>query len=182
MVLSTIGVAFGILVNLLGAFNFISVIMLGTGIVALAGVVVGHNIVLVDTFYQLRRAGLSAVDAAVRSATQRFRPVMLTTLVTVVGLFPLMFQVHPDFRHGGVEFRSPGSEWWVQLSSAVVWGLSFSTGLTLFLTPVALAAPATFARRIGKGVDWVRRRLGLSGRKPPSPPAPAPEQTPQAAE
>ena len=178
VVLSTIGVAFGILVNLLGAFDFISVIMLGTGIVALAGVVVGHNIVLVDTFYQLRRAGLTAVDAAVRSATQRFRPVMLTTLVTVVGLFPLMFQVHPDFRHGGVEFRSPGSEWWVQLSSAVVWGLSFSTGLTLFLTPVALAAPATFARRIGKGVDWTRRRLGLTRKSPP----PEPAQTPQAAE
>src|SRR6185369_4337735 len=89
-------------------------------------------------------------EAAVRAATQRFRPVMLTTLVTVVGLFPLMLQLHPDFRHGGIQYRAPGSEWWVQLSSAVVWGLSFSTLLTLFFTPVALAAPQPLSRRFGK--------------------------------
>ena len=166
VVLSTVGVALGILVNLLGAFDYISIIMLGTGIVALAGVVVGHNIVLVDTFYQLRRGGHGPADAAVRAATQRFRPVMLTTLVTVIGLLPLMMQIHPNFREGGIEFRSPGSEWWVQLSGAVVWGLSFSTVLTLFFTPVALAAPQTLARRFGKGRDWARQVVGLPPRRP----------------
>ena len=53
-------------------------------VVALAGVVVGHNIVLVDTFYHLRHEGYSADEAAIRAAAQRFRPVVLTTLVTVV--------------------------------------------------------------------------------------------------
>src|SRR5690606_15529835 len=120
------------------------------GVVALAGVVVGHNIVLVDTFYQLRRSGFEPDEAAVRAAVQRFRPVMLTTLVTVVGLLPLMFQIHPNFRIGHIEYRAPGSEWWNQLSAAVVWGLSFSTLLTLFLTPVLLAAPKVVQRRAKK--------------------------------
>ncbi len=152
--LSTVGVLLGILVNFAHTFDYISVIFMGTGVVALAGVVVGHNIVLVDTFYQLRRAGYEADDAAIRAATQRFRPVMLTTLVTVVGLLPLMFQLHPNFRHGLFEYKAPGSEWWVQLSAAVVWGLSFATLLTLVLTPVLLAAPKVygerFARRFGR--------------------------------
>lgn len=145
--LSTVGVLLGVQVNFLGTFNYISVIMLGTGIVALAGVVVGHNIVLVDTYYQLRRSGYPADDAAVRAATQRFRPVILTTVVTVVGLLPLMFQLHPNFRSGHIEYRAPGSEWWVQLSAAVVWGLSFATLLTLVLTPVMLAAPKVYGER-----------------------------------
>ncbi|MFO1014877.1 MAG: efflux RND transporter permease subunit [Caulobacteraceae bacterium] len=177
VVLSTVGVLIGVIINLLGAFNYISVIMMGTGIVALAGVVVGHNIVLVDTFYQLRRQGYDADEAAVRAATQRFRPVMLTTLVTVVGLLPLMFQIHPDFRNGGFEYKAPGSEWWVQLSSAVVWGLSFATLLTLFLTPVALAAPKTLSARF----MWVMDKLGVR-RKPTAIPKAANSPVPEAAE
>jgi multidrug efflux pump len=160
VVLSVFGVLLGILLNIGGTFPFISVLMLGTGIVALAGVVVGHNIVLVDTFYQLRRQGYEADEAAMRSAVQRFRPVMLTTVVTVVGLLPLMFQVHPNFRGLHLEYKAPGSEWWVQLSAAMVWGLSFSTLLTLFLTPAALAAPKTLVRRFRN--IW----LLLRGRQP----------------
>ena len=68
MALATVGVLLGVQVNFLGTFDYVSVIMLGTGIVALAGVVVGHNIVLVDTFYQLRRSGYAADDAAIRAA------------------------------------------------------------------------------------------------------------------
>jgi len=130
-------------------------------VVALAGVVVGHNIVLVDTFYQLRRQGYDADDAAVRASTQRFRPVMLTTLVTVVGLLPLMFQLHPNFRNGLLEYRAPGSEWWVQLSGAVVWGLTFATLLTLLVTPVLLAAPKVMAARFHWVFDGLRGLIGM---------------------
>jgi multidrug efflux pump len=165
VVLSTIGVLLGVQVNLLHTFDYISVIMMGTGVVALAGVVVGHNIVLVDTFYQLRRQGFAADEASVRAAVQRFRPVMLTTLVTIVGLLPLMFQIHPDYRNGHLEYKAPGSEWWVQLSGAVVWGLSFSTLLTLLLTPVLLAAPKSTARRFGWVFNKIRRQLGLPEKK-----------------
>ena len=158
VLLSTVGVALGILVNLAHTFDYISIIMAGTGVVALAGVVVGHNIVLVDTFYRLKRSGYEDGEAAVRAAVQRFRPVMLTTLVTVVGLLPLMFQLDPAFRTGHVEYKAPGSEWWVQMAGTVVWGLGFSTLLTLFLTPSALAAPVVLKRRL----DY------LLGRRPKS--------------
>ena len=155
VVLSTVGVLLGVQVNLLHTYDYISIIMLGTGVVALFGVVVGHNIVLVDTFYQLRRQGFPADEASVRAAAQRFRPVMLTTLVTVVGLLPLMFQIHPNFHNGHIEMKAPGSEWWVQLSGAVVWGLSFATVLTLALTPALLAAPKVAAERFG----WLWRKI-----------------------
>lgn len=158
VILSTVGVLLGVQVNLFHTFDYVSVIMLGTGVVALAGVVVGHNIVLVDTFYQLRKTGMNAEDASVRAATQRFRPVMLTTVVTVIGLLPLMFQIDPSFRTAHIEYHAPGSEWWVQLAGAVVWGLTFSTLLTLVLTPVLLAAPQTMSRRFAKLWAWVRRR------------------------
>ncbi|WP_332772860.1 efflux RND transporter permease subunit [Phenylobacterium sp.] len=160
--LSTVGVLLGVVVNLGHTFDYISVIMLGTGVVALAGVVVGHNIVLVDTYYQLRRLGFPADEAAVRAAAQRFRPVMLTTLVTVVGLLPLMFQVHPNFHGMHMEYKAPGSEWWVQLSGAVVWGLSFATLLTLILTPVLLAAPKVASRRFA----WFWSKTGGKVFKP----------------
>ncbi|MES2032840.1 MAG: efflux RND transporter permease subunit, partial [Pseudomonadota bacterium] len=165
VILSVAGVLLGVVVNVAHTFDYISVIMLGTGVIALAGVVVGHNIVLVDTFYQLRRQGYDADEAAMRAAVQRFRPVMLTTVVTVIGLLPLMFQLHPNFRGAHLEYKAPGSEWWVQLSASVVWGLSFSTLLTLFLTPAALAAPKTLGRRFGNAWNWARHRQPWADRK-----------------
>jgi multidrug efflux pump len=174
VILSTVGVLLGVQVNFMHTFDYISVIMLGTGVVALFGVVVGHNIVLVDTFYQLRRQGYDAHEASVRAAAQRFRPVMLTTVVTVVGLLPLMFQIHPNFHNGHVELKAPGSEWWVELSGAVVWGLSFATLLTLVLTPVLLAAPKVASRRIA----WLWRQI----RGEPQPKPVKPYDIPRAAE
>ncbi len=182
VVLSTVGVLLGVDLNLFHTFDYISVIMLGTGIVALAGVVVGHNIVLVDTFYQLRRSGHAADDAAVRAATQRFRPVMLTTVVTVIGLLPMMFQFHPDFRQGGFDYKAPGSEWWVQLSATVVWGLSFSTVLTLFLTPAALAAPKSLHRTFEALVALRFQDLRWSRPDPAVPATSRPQPFPEAAE
>jgi len=180
VVLSTIGVLLGIQINLLGTFDYISIIMCGTGVVALAGVIVGHNIVLVDTFYQLKRAGADAAEAALRSAVIRFRPVLLTTLTAVVGLLPLMFQVEPNFMTGAIEFKPPGSEWWVQMAGAIVWGLTFSTLLTLLVTPVMLAMPGVLKGRtgfIGRGARKVAEVLPLGLR-----PRPKPQPWPEAAE
>jgi multidrug efflux pump len=61
-----------------------------------------------------------------------------------------MFQLHPDFGAGVIESHAPGSAIWVHLSASVVWGLSFSTLLTLMLTPVLLAAPKVASRRFAK--------------------------------
>ena len=104
---------------------------------------------------------------------------MLTTLVTVVGLLPLMFQIHPNFHNGHIEYKAPGSEWWVQLSAAVVWGLSFATVLTLALTPALLAAPKVTAERFARYGRWLGPRLGL---RPKRPAPPRPYDVPKAAE
>jgi multidrug efflux pump len=135
------------------------VLFLGTGVVALAGGIVGHNIVLVDTLYQLRGRVHATGEAGVRAATRRFRPVMLTTLVTVAGLLPLTLQIHPNFRIGRLEYKAPGSEWWVQLSGAVVWGLSFATVLTQVLAPMMLVAP----QMVSEGAAALWRRLRRKG-------------------
>jgi multidrug efflux pump len=99
--------------------------------------------------------------------------VLLTTLTAVVGLLPLMFQIEPNFRQGVVHFKPPGSEWWVQMAGAIVWGLSFSTLLTLLLTPVMLALPSTLFTRFGRAAGWIRRKVGFKRRRPLPAPAPA---------
>ncbi len=144
--LSVIGVLLGVLLT----FPYISILFLGTGIVTLAGIVVNNNIVLIDTYQRLRGLGMAVDEAVIRTAAQRLRPVMLTTITTIFGLLPMAWQINADFAHGVIGIGGPASEWWVQLSSAVVWGLGFSTLLTLILTPVLLAAPS----RLG---DWRRR-------------------------
>jgi multidrug efflux pump len=127
--------------------------------------------VLVDTYYQLRRnQGLDRQTAALKAAVQRFRPVLLTTLTAVIGLLPLMFQIEPSFRTGHIEYKPPGSEWWVQMAGAIVWGLSFSTLLTLLLTPVMLALPGVLMDRM----SWLPRKKEAKAPGPWEQPAPHP--------
>lgn len=149
VVLSVVGVLLGVTLS----FPYISILFLGTGVVTLAGIVVNNNIVLIDTFQRLRGLDMPVDEAIVRTAAQRLRPVMLTTVTTIFGLLPMVFQINADFAHGVISIGGPASEWWVQLSSAVVWGLGFSTLLTLILTPVLLGAPS----RLG---EWRRRTVG----------------------
>ncbi len=144
VVLSVFGVLLGI--GLSG--QYISVIMTGTGIVALAGIVVNNNIVLIDTYQHLRKTGLSVEEAVVRTAAQRLRPVLMTTVTTIMGLLPMVFEVNVNFASGQIGIGNATSDWWVLLSSAVVYGLAFSTLLTLILTPVLLAAPVQIPRNI----------------------------------
>lgn len=144
VVLSTAGVLVGMLV--MG--QQFSIIMTGTGIVALAGIVVNNNIVLIDTFHALREQGLDPREAATRTAAQRLRPVLLTTVTTIIGLLPMVFQIDIDFGAATVGIGNETSDWWVLLSSAIVFGLAFATLLTLVLTPVMLAAPYTLSEHI----------------------------------
>ncbi|MFZ1989343.1 MAG: efflux RND transporter permease subunit [Alphaproteobacteria bacterium] len=163
VILSTVGVFLGIMLS----GQTFSVIMTGTGIVALAGVVVNHNIVLIDTYQRLREQGLEAYEAVVRTAVQRLRPVYLTSVVTMLGLLPLAFQLDINFFTRTIEYGNASSGMWVPLATAVVWGLAFSSILTLVVTPCLLALPARLGRtkaikprkpsRIGK---FVRHVLG----------------------
>jgi multidrug efflux pump len=135
VIFSSIGVMLGILIE----GQMFSVIMSGTGIVALMGVMVNHNIVLVDTFHHLLAQGFPPMDAVIRTAVQRLRPVILTTVTAMLGLLPLMYKFDVDFFTRTVHFGGPSSDWWVPLATAIIYGMGFSTLLTLFVTPAMLA-------------------------------------------
>jgi multidrug efflux pump len=85
----------------------------------------------------------------------------------VVGLLPLMFQIEPNFRTGAIEIKPPGSEWWVQMAGAIVWGLSFSTLLTLLVTPTMLALPSVIRGRFGARKRSPAFEPGYVGGLPP---------------
>ncbi len=136
VVLSTTGV----LIGMLAMDQPFSIIMTGTGIVALAGIVVNNNIVLIDTYQDFNRY-MPRIEAIIRTAEQRLRPVLLTTITTMAGLAPMMFGLSLDFINGGYTIDSPTALWWKQLATAVVFGLGIATVLTLVLTPALLALP-----------------------------------------
>jgi multidrug efflux pump len=134
VILSTTGVLIGMLVM----DQAFSIIMTGTGIVALAGIVVNNNIVLIDTYQDYSRY-MPKIEAIVRTAEDRIRPVLLTTITTMAGLAPMMFGLSLDFIGGGYSIDSPTALWWKQLATAVVFGLGIATVLTLVFTPSMLA-------------------------------------------
>ncbi len=134
VVLSTAGVLIGMIVM----DQTFSVIMTGTGIVALAGIVVNNNIVLIDT-YQNYAAIMPRIEAIIRTVEARIRPVLMTTITTMAGLTPMMLGLSIDFANGGFSIDSPTALWWKQLATAVVFGLGVATVLTLMVTPAFLA-------------------------------------------
>lgn len=148
-----------------------SVIMTGTGLLALAGVVVNHNIVLIDTFHRHLKSGMEPIEAVVRSSAQRLRPVFLTTITAIGGLIPMMYAVEIDFWRRSVTMGSVNAMMWIQISTAIIFGLAFSKMITLGLIPAMLALPyrvrqkhGSFARMwvhmpgmIWRGITWPYR-------------------------
>ncbi len=115
------------------------IVMGGIGVISLAGIVVNNNIVLIDTYNVLRREGYAVVDAILRTGAQRLRPVMLTTVTTILGLLPMVLQINLDFFNRTAVVGAPSTQWWNQLATAIAGGLAFATVLTLILTPCLLA-------------------------------------------
>ncbi|MDE3271609.1 efflux RND transporter permease subunit [Pseudoalteromonas sp. G4] len=132
---STVGVFLGLIV-LQQPFG---IVMSGIGVISLAGIVVNNNIVLIDTYNVLRKQGMAQHEAILRTGAQRLRPVLLTTVTTILGLMPMVLQVNIDLFNREIAFGAPSTQWWVQLSTAVAGGLAFATVLTLVLTPCLLA-------------------------------------------
>ncbi|MCM2561231.1 efflux RND transporter permease subunit [Lutimaribacter sp. EGI FJ00015] len=169
VVLSTTGVLIGMLVM----DQPFSIIMTGTGIVALAGIVVNNNIVLIDTYQDYSRY-MPRIEAIIRTAEDRLRPVILTTVTTMAGLAPMMLGLSLDFINGGYSLDSPTALWWKQLATAVVFGLGIATLLTLVFTPSLLALrvwASTYVTTVGRvfalltrgrssraAQDWALRR------------------------
>ena len=94
------------------------------GLIMLAGIVVNNAIVLIDRINQLRASGLDKAEAIVEAANSRLRPILMTTLTTVLGLLPMAIGLGE-----GSEIRTP-------MAITVIFGLSFATLLTLFLIPI----------------------------------------------
>jgi multidrug efflux pump len=150
IVFSTAGVLLGLLVT----GQPFGIVMGGIGVIALAGIVVNNNIVLIDTFNDLKGRGLAPMEAIMRTAAQRMRPVLLTSVTTVLGLLPMVFAVNIDLLNQDIAIGAPSSQLWTQLSSAIAGGLTFATLLTLVLTPALLM--------LGENISaWWQQRRGV---------------------
>jgi HAE1 family hydrophobic/amphiphilic exporter-1 len=124
--LALVGAVAGLLVTSTG----ISVIVL-IGVVMLVGIVVNNAIVLIDKVNRLRREGLEKLEAVVTACHVRLRPILMTTLTTVLGLTPMALSLGE-----GAELRAP-------LAITVSFGLALSTFLTLVVIPaVYLVVPS----------------------------------------
>ena len=133
----------GVLLGLLATGQTFSVMLTGIGIVALAGIIVNNNIVLIDTFNVLQREHpkWTLKETIVHTGIQRLRPVFLTTFTTGFGLLPLAIGMSFDLISAEIEIGGPIASQWAGLASTIVFGLSFATILTLIVTPVMLALP-----------------------------------------
>ena len=134
VVMSTTGVFIGLMIT----GQAFSIVMTGVGVIALAGIVVNNNIILIDTFDFLKNKMPTVREAIIKTGAQRIRPVLLTTFTTVLGLLPMVTMTNVDFVTREINRVSPDTQWWVQLSTAIVFGLIFATILTLIVTPSAL--------------------------------------------
>jgi multidrug efflux pump len=134
VVMSTIGVFLGLMI--MG--QPFSVVMTGIGVIALAGVVVNNNIVLIDTFDTLRREGKPKIEAILQTCRERARPVVLTALTAILGVLPIAFGLNMELLNHEVTIGAPSTQWWIALSSAIVYGLAFATVLTLLVIPSLL--------------------------------------------
>lgn len=136
VVLSTFGVMLGMLI--MG--QPFGVVMAGIGVIANAGVIVNNNIVLIDTYDRLRREGVAAYDAILETCRERARPVVLTAVTAILGVLPIAFGMNIEFMTREITVGAPATQWWINLSTAIVFGLGFATVLTLIVTPAMLMA------------------------------------------
>lgn len=105
------------------------------GILMLVGIVVNNGIVLVDYTNLCRERGMGVREAVVTAGRSRLRPVLMTTLTTVIGMIPLAID------------KGEGSEMWRSMGLTVACGLSFSTLVTLVLVPILYSLMADFGER-----------------------------------
>ncbi len=125
LVMFTIPLALvGVVAGLLATGTPVSVIVL-IGVIMLVGIVVNNAIVLIDTINRLRRVGMDKAEAVIRAGHIRLRPILMTTLTTILGLLPMALSWGE-----GAELRAP-------LAITVASGLALSTLLTLVVIPAA---------------------------------------------
>ncbi len=115
------------------------------GILALAGVVVNDSLVMVDFINRRIREGADLLESVVHSGTGRFRPILLTSLTTFVGLLPLLFD--PSLQ----------AQFLIPMATSLAFGILFATVITLFLIPTTYLAAEDIRGLLGRGVKWYRQ-------------------------
>lgn len=154
VVLSTIGVLLGLMI--MG--QPFGVVMTGIGVIANAGVIVNNNIVLIDTYDRLRSEGVAAYEAIMETCRERARPVVLTAVTAILGVLPIAFGMNIEFLSREITVGAPATQWWISLSTAIVFGLGFATILTLIVTPAALMGIAHMAAKRERFFARLRER------------------------
>lgn len=162
VVMSTIGVLLGLII--MG--QPFGIVMTGIGVIALAGVVVNNNIVLIDTYDHLRREdGLDKLEAILETCRERARPVVLTAVTAILGVLPIAFGFNLELMAHETTFGAPSTQWWISLSSAIVFGLAFSTVLTLVVTPsLLMIVTRSKDSKITAWWERMKARVGLGKR------------------
>ena len=168
----------GALLGMLATGQAFVIVMSGIGMIALAGVVVNNNIVLIDTYDRLRDEGWEKYDAVLETCRQRARPVVLTALSAILGVLPIAFGLGLEIFHQETTINAPSTQWWIALSSAIVFGLSFATVLTLIVTPSMLMVFTRDTRPVRKR-GWLSRLFRRKEKQEPASDAPdLPQPTP----
>ncbi|MFZ1623826.1 MAG: efflux RND transporter permease subunit [Gammaproteobacteria bacterium] len=157
----------GVLIGLMVTGKPFSLVNCGIGTIALAGIIVNNNIVLIDTYNKLVEAGMHAREAVLRTCAQRMRPVLLTKIVMILGLFPMALGMNIDFLQRKITFGSPSGQWWAEMATVIIGGLTFASILTLILTPSILMLQANIGhwwrQRRAKGGDASQRHADVTG-------------------
>ena len=147
VILSAIVLSFGgVFLSLLIFNRPISTMQTGIAFIALTGIIVNNNIVLVDTFNVLKRNNPESdiKEIALRTAVLRLRPVFLTSFTTIAGLLPIALGYSVDLIERTLKAGSFISSYWEQMAGALAVGLAVGTVLTLVVTPCALVVPEAF--------------------------------------
>ena len=153
IILSSVTISFvGVLLGLLITGKSFSTTMTGISIVTLAGIVVNNNIVLIDTFNRLKEDSPQIEQSLhiINACKQRLRPIILTSLTTIFGLMPLAMGISLDIISRDIVMGSRIVDWWSNLAVSIVFGLGFSTFITLILTPALLTLPYAFRNEYKK--------------------------------
>ena len=170
---SIIGVLLG---YALTGMDFV-IVMSGVGIIALAGIVVNNGILLID-FTDIRfKEGMKPASSIIDGGVVRLQPVLLTAVATMLGLVPLAFGLNINFAtllsdfSPNISFGSDSTVFWAPLSWAIIFGLTFSTFLTLLIVPTmyviqfALKQKYALARLRGKSMGSAIRYV-IFGKRP----------------
>ena len=130
----------GVLIGLMITHTPFGMVMTGIGVIALAGIVVRNAIVLLDFQKELVKRGLSRDEALVQAGIIRMRPIFLTASATILGILPLASGVDFDWRTLSWIIGGQNSAFWRPMGVAIIFGLAFSTFLTLIIIPSIFSA------------------------------------------